>query len=165
MMADIEEIVAEIAKDLPRFSDGRIDYTNAQRAPVINSVVMHGNQILILKRSNQLNFYPGQWSGVSGFIDELRPIEDIVSKELEEEIGVSRNLVTRIGVGKAIEQRSTKHNRVWMIYPILVELKEKPVVRLDREHSDYAWIAPEELEKYKMLPGFSQVVTEALGLR
>lgn len=157
--------MADIANDLPKFEDGRIDYTHADRAPVINSAVFYGDELLITKRSEDLHFYPGLWNGVSGFIDELKPLEEIVVKEIEEELSVSSQLITRIAVGDVIERKSSKHDRIWMIFPILVELKEKPDIKLDWEHSDYAWIKPEELERYEILSDFKNVVDQALKLK
>lgn len=161
----IEEIVADIAKDLPIFPDGRIDYTHAKRSPVINAAVFYGDELMITRRSDKLKFYPGLWNGVSGFIDEIKPIEQIVSKELEEELGIEQGQIERIVIGDLIERKSTKHDRVWMVYPILVELKEKPAIKLDWEHSAYAWIKPEELKNYETLADFEEVVARALNLR
>ena len=165
MLISIEDVVREIAKDLPRFPDGRIDYTHAKRALVINSVVVYGEEILILKRSEKLTYYPGLWSGISGFIDEIKPIEDIVKKELTEELGISIDIIQQIRMGEVIELPSSKHDRVWMVYPILVELNQKPAIKLDWEHSAYAWIKPGELKGYEILSGFDKVVTQALQLR
>lgn len=161
----IEEIVADIAKDLPKFPDGRIDYTHAKRSPVINAAVFYGDELIITRRSDKLKFYPGLWNGVSGFIDEIKPIEQIVSKELEEELGIEQGQIERIVTGELIERKSTKHDRVWMIYPVLVELKQKPVIKLDWEHSEYAWIRPDDLKNYEILSDFGEIVTQTLSLR
>lgn len=161
----VEQLVADIAKDLPRFEDGRIDYSEANRAPVINAAVFAGDELLITKRSDDLHFYPGVWNGVSGFIDELVPLEELVTQEINEELGVEGGRIGRIAVGDVIERESSKHDRTWMIFPILVELKAKPDITLDWEHSDYAWIAPGELDKYEILADFDNVVKQALKLK
>ena len=66
---------------------GQIDYTNARWAPVINCVVKYKDRILIVQRSSKLNFYPGYWNGISGFLDDKRSLEEKARDELKEEAG------------------------------------------------------------------------------
>ena len=48
------EIVKELSKTLPRFPDGRIDYSNSDVAPVVTIFVEYGNKILLLRRSDKV---------------------------------------------------------------------------------------------------------------
>lgn len=51
------EIIKEFAKKLPKFPDGRIDYSNSDIAPVITVFVRYKDKILILKRSDKVRAY------------------------------------------------------------------------------------------------------------
>ena len=38
-------------EDLPRFPDGRIDYTHSPTAPIVACVIIYEGKVLIVKRS------------------------------------------------------------------------------------------------------------------
>src|SRR3989338_2257419 len=75
---------------------GQIDYTNARWAPVINCVVKYRDKILVVQRSKDLNFYPGYWNGISGFLDDKRSFEQKVKDELREELGIAKNKIKNV---------------------------------------------------------------------
>lgn len=68
--------------------EGQIDFTNIRWCPVINCVVFFKDRFLVVKRSQGMRLYPGYWTGVSGFIDDDKSLEDKVQEELIEEIGI-----------------------------------------------------------------------------
>ena len=74
---------------------GQIDYTNARWAPVINCVLKYGNKLLVVQRSKELNFYPGYWNGVSGFLDDQRSLSQKISDELNEELGIPKSKIRK----------------------------------------------------------------------
>jgi hypothetical protein len=51
----------EFSKKLPKFEDGRIDYTNSDSAPGLNVFLEHEGKILIMKRSNKVGAYRKTW--------------------------------------------------------------------------------------------------------
>jgi len=150
--ARISKLIQELSRKLPKFSDGRIDYTNSKIAPVITIFVKHKGKILLLKRSNKVLEYKNLWNAVSGYLDELKPIEDKVKEELKEEIGVEEDNITKIHIGKIYKFADKKIHKTWIIVPVVVELKRKPKIQLDWEHSEYRWIAPQDLKKYPTVP-------------
>ena len=76
--------IQEFADKLPKFDDGRIDYSNSDTAPVITVFVKYKDKILLLKRSNKVNNYPSKWNTVSGYLDEVKPIKNKILEELSE---------------------------------------------------------------------------------
>jgi hypothetical protein len=63
---DLKLLLDEFSKILPKFPDGRINYTTSQRCPVITCFVMYEGKILLLKRSDKVGTYKGFWNSVSG---------------------------------------------------------------------------------------------------
>ena len=45
-------------------------------------------------------------------------------------------------------QPSAAINKKWIVTPVLVELKDKPEIKLDWEHTEFEWIKPEEMKNY-----------------
>lgn len=133
------------------------DFTNVRWAPVMNCVVKYQDRILIVQRSKELNFYPGYWNGISGFLDDEKSFEHKVRDELKEELGIPGKMVKKIRLGEIFHQEAPKYKKTWIVHPVLVEVATKKV-RLDWEAKNYKWIKIREAKKLKLLPGFDQVL-------
>ncbi len=90
---DIHLILKEFDK-LPKFPDGRIDYSSSDKAPVLTCFVRFEDKILLLKRSDRVGTYRGKWHTVAGYIDEPKPIQQKALEELEEEPDIHREDVS-----------------------------------------------------------------------
>lgn len=137
-------------QNLPKFSDGRINYTSAKKAPVIVCVVKCKEEILILKRSEKVLTYKNLWSFPAGFIDRPISLNVLALEELKEELGVKTSQIEKILWAKPYE---FKDKCTWVRYVCLVELLEKPEIKLNEEHSEYLWIKPEKLIEHDCVPG------------
>jgi ADP-ribose pyrophosphatase YjhB (NUDIX family) len=159
------DLVKTLAAGLPKFNDGRIDYTTSAVAPVVNCIVLHHDRVLLLQRSERIGEGKGKWSGVAGYVDRLVPLEDIVLTELQEELEISDRDVARIAVADSYESDDHQANVKWIVFPVLVELKRLPDITLDWEHTQYRWIDPSEIHNFDILPGQDRVLRLALDLR
>ena len=145
-------------KQLPfRPKLGQVDYTHARWAPVINCVLKYKNKILVVERTKNLNFYPGYWNGISGFLDDQRSLNQKVFDELKEELGIHKTKIKKIKLGEIFDQEETKYKKTWIVHPVLVEV-ETDKIKLDWEARNYQWLAVEEVWKLKLLPGFGEVL-------
>jgi isopentenyldiphosphate isomerase len=136
---------------------GQIDYTDIRWTPVINCVLKYKNKLLVVQRSTELNFYPGYWSGISGFLDDKRNLRQKVSDEIKEELGMPKIKIEKIRLGEIFDQDEPKYKKTWIVHPVLVEVKTDKV-KLDWEAKNYKWLTLEEIEKLKLLPGFDKVL-------
>ena len=136
---------------------GQVDYTHAQWAPVINCVLKYKNKLLVVQRSKELNFYPGYWNGVSGFLDDRRSLNQKVLDELKKELGIAKTIIKKIQLGEIFDQEEPKYKKTWIVHPILVEVKTDKV-KLDWEARNYKWLTLQEVKKLKVLPGFDEVL-------
>ena len=108
-----------------------------------------------------MNFYPGFWSGVSGFLDDERGVEEKAKEELLEEFGIGERNITEIIEGPVFEQEDARYGKTWIVHPVLVEVSTDTVVP-NWEVMDYKWINPEEVETFELVPGFEKVVAAML---
>ena len=147
------------AVEKPKFKPkpGQIDYTNARWAPVMNCVVVYKNKFLVVQRSRKLNFYPGYWNGISGFLDDQKSLTKKVVDELKEELSISKSNIKRIRLGEIFDQEELKYKKTWIVHPVLVEVKTD-AVKLDWEARDYKWVTLREVKRLKLLPGFGEVL-------
>lgn len=136
---------------------GQIDYSDARFAPVINCVLNFKDKILVVKRSEKLNFYPGYWNGVSGFLDDDRGLEEKVYDEIREELGIKKNQIKAIRLGEIFHQNEPKYQKTWIVHPVSVEVSTDKV-KLDWEAQNFKWLTLEEVLKLDLLPGFDGVL-------
>ncbi len=158
----LKKILQELSEKLPKFEDGRIDYSTSDKAPVLNCFVKFESQILILKRSDKVRAYQGLWNSIGGYLDEPVALEEKVLEELREELGIMPDLVLEIKKGKPYEFNDKNIQKIWIIFPVLIELKIKPVVKLDWEHTDFKWINQTDLKNFEIVPGLEKILSGVL---
>jgi len=148
----ILQTVGEFTKRLPKFSDGRVDYSDSDTAPTVTAFIKYRDDILLLKRSDAVRTYKGRWCTVAGYLDEMKPIRKKVLEEVHEELGIDETNVLSIRMGKPYEFKDSEVDMTWLVHPALVELKNRPDIKLDWEHTDYKWVRPEELKNFDTVP-------------
>lgn len=159
MNQEYETIIQSFSDKLPHFTDGRIDYTDVKEAPVINCFIKHNDQILILRRSEKVSNYNGKWNSVAGFLDSPeRSLEDIVRQELKEELNIDVENIADIKFGENYTLPDKSIGKTWIIFPVLVEIKDRSKIKLDWEHKEFCWILPSELKNYDIVPGLEKVL-------
>ena len=158
----INETIKEFSEKLPKFPDGRINYSHSDKAPVLNCFVKFGDRVLILKRSDKVGAYKGKWNSVAGYLDEPKPVREKVLEELKEELGILKNDILSVKMGEPYEFFDDSIKKTWIIHPVLVELKQKPKIKLDWEHTDFKWIAPEELLDYDIVTKLDESLKRVL---
>jgi 8-oxo-dGTP pyrophosphatase MutT (NUDIX family) len=150
-------------ENLPRFPDGRIDYTHSRTAPIVSCVIEYRDKILIVKRSKRVSGYAGKWDVISGYIDNpnISEIEHTVV-ELEEEIGINKDSIAEIRIKDAYSYYDSFIDKTWVVYPVRVTLRSRPNIKLNGENSDFIWIYPEDIKKYDVVPELHKSVENAL---
>lgn len=140
-----------------KLKPGQVDYTHIRYAPVINCVLKYKNKFLVVQRSKELNFYPGYWNGISGFLDDKRSVTQKITEELREELGIPKSKIGKIVFGEIFHQDEPKYGKTWIVHPILVNVKTDKV-KLDWEAKNYKWLDLKEIFKLDLLPGFDEVL-------
>jgi 8-oxo-dGTP pyrophosphatase MutT (NUDIX family) len=156
-------IFDKLTKNLPKFDDGRVDFTNAPCAPVVNAIVSARGKILILKRSQEVCAYRGKWNCVGGFIDRPHSAEFIALKELYEETNISESdilSVREVGMRRIDDPAICK---TWYQHLVSIELFNQPEIQLNWEHTSYEWIQPQEISRFDTTPALSDCILLALN--
>tara|TARA_Y100000310_G_scaffold341262_1_gene439867 strand:+ start:1399 stop:1899 length:501 start_codon:yes stop_codon:yes gene_type:complete len=165
-MVDVNTIPKELIKlydKLPHFEDGRINYTNADKALAVNAVVKYKENVLLLKRSDKVYVAKNKWCIVAGHYDGLVSILDECLKELGEETGISKESVLKASSAEPFDFFEQEINRTFCVYPVLLELKEQLNPKLNWEHTEARWVDKKELKNYEIPPS-TKIVFERLNL-
>jgi len=134
-----------------------IELPHVQEKHVVTSILRNRGKILLLKRSDKVGSYRGQWAGVSGYIEPGEEDEASAKRELEEEIGNGSLRPTK----RLEPQRFRDSDVVWCVHPFLFDVPSRDV-RIDWEHDSYEWVSPEDVGRYPTVPGLQSIVCKLL---
>ncbi|MGC8562117.1 MAG: aconitase X swivel domain-containing protein [Thermoplasmata archaeon] len=132
-------------------STGEVLIQGIKEKKVTTVYLMHLGKILLLKRSEDATSFPGQYSGVSGYIEKGETPEQTGRREMMEECAIQEAVLKKIG--KDIYVRSG--DILYIITPMLMESKTDKV-KLNEENSAYYWVTPEELYRHETVPKFKE---------
>jgi 8-oxo-dGTP pyrophosphatase MutT (NUDIX family) len=162
--SELKAWLAKAYKKYGYYNKKYVNYTNAEVAPIVMCTVVCEDEILLVKRGYGLADAEGYWSTVNGFIDEIKPVLKIAQQELKEELGLNADK-SQIKVAKSYTLKNPKEKRSYIVFPCLIKLNAKPNIKLDREHTDFAWIKRRELESYEILDDLVCAVDSALAIQ
>ena len=162
---DFYKKIEDFYQTLPHFPDGRIDYRTADVALVVTIFVQYQTKILLLKRSDKVGTYKEKWNAISGYLDEISPLEEKILEELEEEIGVTKKDIFHLSFGEPYTLIDNDIHKQFIVYPALAKLNKKSKIRLDWEHSEYCWIEPKNITQFDLIPDLNIGLERVLRTR
>ena len=125
----------------------------------INLIEDNENRLLMLKRAQDLDLGPGLWGFCAG---KLEPGEDARAcslREIAEEIGRHH----RLRLLTALPPRGDSFYGGSMTLHLFHYRWLGGEVRLNQEHSAWAWVAREELHSYAVMDGIDEDI-DLLGI-
>jgi 8-oxo-dGTP diphosphatase len=120
-------------------------------------VVLRRGKLLILKRKDDDDTYPGVWDCVGGHFEKGESAEECMLREAREEGGQVMKIVK---VGPLIEFLDD-YGRAVAVPFILRPDPDREIV--PSEHSEFRWIRTGEIPSYKIVPDLLRAL-ELFGL-
>ncbi len=118
---------------------------------VIACFLWRAGQVCLLRRSMRLDSAPGRWHIVAGYLPRgSEPIEHAIT-EVGEETGLAEEQVRLMASGVPLTIGDPFRGIRWRIHPFLFEVVEGEP-RLNWEHDDLMWVAPEDIASYGTMP-------------
>jgi len=130
---------------------------------VVTCVLIHGNRILLLKRSNKVSTHRGKWACVSGYVEEGDIISERAAREVEEETGLSSADAKVEREGRPVNFFDDAEGKTWTVHPFLFR-SNTDAIKIDWEHTEYRWIKPSDIERYDTVPKLKEVVESLISL-
>lgn len=159
---ELESWLKDALKKYGIYQGTAINYTHADTAPTVMCTVLCGNEILLLKRGYGLADAEGFWSTCNGFIDEIKPVQEIAQKELKEELSLHIPAES-IKVAASYTLENPAEKRAYIVFPCLITLNKKPEIILDEEHTEFRWITRSDLENFEILDDLPHAIDRALA--
>ena len=129
---------------------------------VVTVFLTWGAKVLVLKRSRKVGTYKGHWAGVSGYLESADPLEQAYV-EMAEELGLGKEDVSMVRMGKPLEVFDPARERAWRVHPFLFIVHKPDKIRLDWENVEMRWILPEEIVQLQTVPALKQALDRVIG--
>ncbi|MDJ1432091.1 initiation factor 2B [Halostagnicola sp. A-GB9-2] len=110
----------------------------SETSHVVTAFLRNRGEVLLLRRSDAVGTYTGQWGGVSGFA-EGDPDEQ-VRVEIAEETGLEDE-VSLVRAGRELRVTDEELVREWVVHPYLFDCESR-AVELSEEHEEFEWVSP-----------------------
>lgn len=116
---------------------------------IVRLIIKKDNQFLLC-RNKKMGYYflPG------GHVEFGDTMEETIYKEMDEELGLSRDNISNIEFKKYLENSyehdNQKHCELNMVF--CADLKEGIKIESQEDHIDFEWVRQEDLDNYKLLP-------------
>lgn len=139
--------------------EGTMEIPEVEERTVVTVIAKKGDKVLILKRSDKVSTYRGQWAGVSGGLQPGEEPLEAARREMKEETGLILGQEGDVVRGEPIYARDNEV--LWKVHPFLAEIKEESIA-LDWEHDEYRWVSPDEIGDYQTVPKLDKVIESLL---
>lgn len=126
---------------------------------VVTNILTHQGRLLLLKRSQMVGSFRGQWAGCSGYVEPGDGVQETSLKEIEEETGMRPAALRLLARGEPLLVE--KPHGSWLVHPFLYGT-DSPRVTLDWEHDAYEWVEPERVGDFDIVPGLKSLIRDLL---
>lgn len=115
----------------------------------IGAFIENNGKLLIMKRDNRDENFPGVWEIPGGTANANEKLDEALKREIKEETNLDAVPVKPVYVFEydATENKKKEHK---IEIDFLVHVKDISKFMMSSEHSDFAWISENELEKHVM---------------
>jgi len=131
-----------------------------QEKQVVTCFLESENEILILRRSEQVGSYQGRWAGISGYIEKTADEQALI--EINEETGLCGEDLKLIRKGKPLTVKDEKLGVKWVVHPYRFHIKDRGKIKIDWEHKETRWIDPKDLDNYETVPKLKETLARVL---
>jgi len=134
-------------------SSGRVRVAGLTEVQVVTAFLERDDgRVLLLRRSEKVGSFRGQWAAVSGFLEDPTP-EQQALREVREETGIRpESLTVRAAAGPVYARDG---GTVYTVHPFRMATRTAEVV-LDWEHTESAWVDPAEIARRSTVPNLDR---------
>jgi translation initiation factor 2B subunit (eIF-2B alpha/beta/delta family) len=118
--------------------------------PVVTVFLRHRGDVLLLRRSEDVDSYPGQWGAVAGHVENDDPRASALD-EIAEETGLSERDVTLVREGPSFPVTDEERGTRWHVHPFLFDAATRDV-EPNWETAEAEWAAPTALLRRDTVP-------------
>jgi translation initiation factor 2B subunit (eIF-2B alpha/beta/delta family) len=120
-----------------------------EQRSVVTVFLRHRDEVLLLRRSDDVGSYAGQWGAVAGHA-EGDP-DRAARTEIREETGIDPDGITLVRAGDPFDVVDEHRGTHWGVHPYLFESPTR-AVETNWETSEFEWVSPTEILRRETVP-------------
>lgn len=125
-----------------------------EERPVVTCFLRHAGEVLLLRRSDAVGSYSGQWGGVAGHVADdagrHRDPETAARAEIAEETGLA-DAVALVERGASFPVDDPDVGIRWLVHPFLFDCDSRSV-QTNAETAETSWVQPPEILRRETVP-------------
>jgi translation initiation factor 2B subunit (eIF-2B alpha/beta/delta family) len=121
----------------------------SEETHVVTAFLRHDGEVLLLRRSDAVGTYQGDWGGVSGYAEGTP--ESQVETEIDEETGIGEGERTLVRTGNPLRVVDDDLDRTWVVHPFLFDVTTREVTTSE-EHDTHEWLSPTAMFERDVVP-------------
>jgi 8-oxo-dGTP diphosphatase len=123
---------------------------------VVGGALFHNGKLLLVKRTKERAFWPDMWEIPGGRVEKGETDEEALVREFQEETNLDIEVVKRYHeFGYKYTDKDAVEN------DFIVKAENFQVVIDPKEHTEFKWVARDELDKFKMSPDMKISIEKA----
>jgi len=139
---------------------------SSNATPVVTVFLRHHGEVLLFRRSDDVDSYPGQWSAVTGHVEDQDPRASAL-QEIEEETGLQEHDVTFAQQGTAFTVEDSDRDTPWQVHPFLFDADTRSI-KTNWETAEAEWDSPTVMLRRDTVPdlwtSYRRVAPSILGV-
>jgi 8-oxo-dGTP diphosphatase len=144
-------------------SDDRSDRLYPARPLVgVGAVIWDGSRVLLERRGRPPAL--GAWSLPGGLIEIGETAEEAVRREVSEECGIDVTVGPLLGIFEPIHRDEDGRVRYQFVVLDFLARYRNGTLRAGDDAADLHWVAPDEIDRYSLLPATRSMIDRALAL-
>jgi translation initiation factor 2B subunit (eIF-2B alpha/beta/delta family) len=140
--------------------------SDPEATPVVTIFLRHRGDVLLLRRSEEVDSYPGQWGAVAGHVERDNP-EASALDEIEEETGLREQDVELNQMGSPFTVEDSDRGTNWQVHPFLFDAETR-AVETNWETAEAEWTSPTAILRRDTVPdlwtSYRRVAPSILGV-
>lgn len=134
--------------------------------PVVTVFLRNRGEVLLLRRSADVDSYPGRWGAVAGHVEDADPVGSALS-EIEEETRLQEQDVTQVRQGTSFTVDDEERGTRWVVHPFLFDTETRSI-KTNWETDKSEWVSPTTILRRDTVPdlwtSYRRVTPSIIGL-
>ena len=122
----------------------------------VHGVIANRGRLLVLKRSDLMNYCPGAWDLPGGHLSLGESAEDGLRREIKEETSLDVTVERLLGLHNMIYEPYMQ-----ALYACRLTVYQSLILRPD-EHREARWVTPAELEALELIPYLERILKRGM---
>ncbi len=140
--------------------------SDEELTPVVTVFLRHRGEVLLLRRSEDVGSYPGQWAAIAGHVEDDDPPESAL-REIKEETGLRDPDVQLQRQGSVFTVEDEDRGTRWHVHPFLFDTQTRSI-NTNWETEEAEWVSPTTILRRDTVPdlwtSYRRVAPSILGI-